>query len=205
MKSSLRLADSPYCSAGVEQRLSPNGLRCVPRPAASDRLKPNLPSRNTVMKPTQAISRMALMICTQVVPFMPPTSTYSDHHDADDGDDQRLPALLCTSSSSADQAACAGHLGEHVEERRSTRVALAAAARTGRCLHPEGQHVAHGEPAGVAQPFGDEQQGDQPGDQPADGVQEAVVAVDGDGAGDAEEGRRGEEVPGRCAMPFCGR
>src|SRR3712207_8945018 len=46
---------------------------------------------------------------------------------------------------------------------------------------------------GVAHELGDEQQGDQPGDEEADGVQEAVVAVDGDGAGDAEE-RRGRQV-----------
>ena len=59
--------------------------------------------------------------------------------------------------------------------------------RTGRCRSRKRQHVGHREPAGVAQQLGDEQQRDEPGDEEADGVEEAVVAVDGDGAGDAEE------------------
>ena len=41
----------------------------------AERLKPNLPSRNTLISVTHSSSRTALMICTQVVPFMPPTST----------------------------------------------------------------------------------------------------------------------------------
>jgi hypothetical protein len=41
----------------------------------AERLKPNLPSRKMVMKLTHSSRRTALMICTQVVPFMPPTST----------------------------------------------------------------------------------------------------------------------------------
>src|SRR3712207_9578439 len=56
---------------------------------------------------------------------------------------------------------------------------------------------------GVAHELGDEQQGDQPGDEEADGVQEAVVAVDGDGAGDAEE-RRGRQVVTRDGQAVLG-
>ena len=48
----------------------------------------------------------------------------------------------------------------------------------------------------VAEQFGDQKQGDEPGDQEADGIQEAVVAVDGDGACEAEEARSREVVTG---------
>ncbi len=41
----------------------------------SERLKPNFARTQTVMIPAPAMSRIALMICTQVVPFMPPMST----------------------------------------------------------------------------------------------------------------------------------
>jgi len=48
-----------------------------------------------------------------------------------------------------------------------------AAAGPHRALsHPEAEHVAHGELAGVAQQLGDQQQGHQPGHQEADRVQE---------------------------------
>ena len=38
-------------------------------------LKPNLASTRTVISTVPVISRIALTICTQVVPFMPPTVT----------------------------------------------------------------------------------------------------------------------------------
>ena len=44
-------------------------------PRISEKLKPNFASTITVISPAPPISRTALMICTQVVPFMPPTST----------------------------------------------------------------------------------------------------------------------------------
>src|SRR5690606_10184225 len=62
--------------------------------------------------------------------------------------------------------------------------------------HAVGEDVAHGVAAGVAQRFGDQQQRHQPGDQEADGVEEAVVAEEGDGARDAEEGRGRHVVAG---------
>ena len=72
---------------------------------------------------------------------------------------------------------------------------MAAAMRTG-CLEAEGQHVGHGEFARVAHEFGDDEQSDEPGDEEADRVEESVVAVDGDGAADAEEGCGREVVTG---------
>ena len=93
------------------------------------------------------------------------------------------------------QAAGACHLRQQVEQ--------AYGQRGGRRGHPyralleaEAQHVGHREFACVAQQFGDQQQGDQPGDKEADGVQEAVVAVDRDGARDAEEAGGGQVVTG---------
>ena len=115
-----------------------------------------------------------------------------DHHGADDGDDDGLPGLAGDVEQQGDEAACAGHLGEQVEERhgqggRGGRGADRALA------HLERQHVAHRVLAGVPQELGDQQQRHQPRDEEADGVEETVVAVDRDRAGDAEE-RRGREV-----------
>ena len=44
-------------------------------PRMSEKFSPNLVSTRIVMNAAPAISNTALMICTQVVPFMPPTST----------------------------------------------------------------------------------------------------------------------------------
>ena len=63
-------------------------------------------------------------------------------------------------------------------------------------LEAVGQHVGHREAAGVAHQLGDEQQRDEPGDEEADRVEEAVVALEGDGAGDAEEARGRQVVTG---------
>ncbi|NCL77824.1 hypothetical protein AIIKEEIJ_05320 [Rhodococcus sp. YH1] len=115
-----------------------------------------------------------------------------DHQDADHGDDDALAELAVDVEQQRDEATRTGHLGEQVEQRH--REGGQRGGHTHRTLlEPEAQDIGHGEPAGVAQQFGDEQQGDEPGDEEADGVQESVVAVDGDGAGDAEE-RRGRQV-----------
>ena len=119
------------------------------------------------------------------------------HHQADHADHQRLPESRVDVQQQRDQAARARHLREHVEEGDHQR------RRRGRgtdraLLHPEAEHVAEGEPAGVAQQFGDQQQIDQPGDQETDRIEEAVVAVDRDRARDAEERRGGQEVAGQC-------
>lgn len=87
------------------------------------------------------------------------------------------------------QGARAGHLGEQVEDRDHDGGDTGRGAD--RALpHSEGEHVTHGEPAGVAERLGDEQQRDQPGDEEADGVKEAVVPEEGDGARDTQEGGR---------------
>ena len=116
---------------------------------------------------------------------MPPTSD----------DDEVLRRLALDAEEQRDQATGTGHLGQQVEERdrehrdrgRDAHRALPQAV---------GQHVGHREAAGVAHQLGDEQQRDEPGDEEADRVEEAVVALQGDGAGDAEEAR-GREVVAR--------
>ena len=58
-------------------------------PRSDERLRPNLPSTQTVMTPAPMMSRTALMIWTQVVPFMPPIEDVEEHDHADDDDDER--------------------------------------------------------------------------------------------------------------------
>jgi hypothetical protein len=118
-----------------------------------------------------------------------------DHHDADDGDHDALGEPARDAEQQRDQCTGTGHLREQVEERhRQGGGGRRGADRA--LLHPERQDVAHGETAGVAQQLRDQQQRDQPRDQEADRVEEAVVAVDRDGAGDAQERRRREVVTG---------
>ena len=87
-----------------------------------------------------------------------------------------------------DQAAGADHLGQQVEDRDHDGRGGRGTA-DGHLAHPVRQLVGHRVAAGVAQQLGDQQQGHQPGHQEADGVEEPVVAVEGDRPGDAEEGR----------------
>jgi hypothetical protein len=72
-KLSLLVLLVPYSRPGVTSSL-PFALVA---PSSSDRLKPYLPRTHSVMRPAPVISSTALMICTQVVPFMPPTRTYT--------------------------------------------------------------------------------------------------------------------------------
>ena len=74
MKLSLLVSLAPYCSIGSSTAW-PCGEAAAASPSSAERLKPALPSTQTVISPAPAISRTALMICTQVVPFMPPTRT----------------------------------------------------------------------------------------------------------------------------------
>ncbi len=115
-----------------------------------------------------------------------------DHEHTDDRDDDGLTDLALDVEQQRDESAGAGHLREQVEQRhREGRERRRHA--DGAFLEPEAQHVGHREPAGVAEQFGDEQQGDEPCDEEADRVQESVVSVDGDRTGDTEE-RRGRQV-----------
>ena len=107
----------------------------------------------------------------------------------------RWPTRALDAEQEGDEATGPRHLGEQVEERDDER-------RDGRgdadraLAQPEAEHVGHRVLADVAEQLGDEQQGDEPGDEEADGVEEPVVAVDGDGAGDAEERGRRQVVTG---------
>ena len=118
-----------------------------------------------------------------------------DHEHTDDGDDDRLPRLAFDVEQQRDETTRTGHLGQQVEQRHRE-----GGQRRGHThwplIEPEAQHVGHRETAGVAQEFGDEQQRDEPRDQEADRVEEAVVAVDSDGARDTQEGRCRQVVTG---------
>ncbi len=119
-----------------------------------------------------------------------------DHHDrADRGDHQGLAEPAVDVEQQRHQTAGTGDLGHHVDDRDGQcRGGGRGPHRT--LAHPEAEHIAHGEAAGVAGALCDQQQVDQPGDQEADGVQEAVIAVDRDRPGDAQEGRGGQVVTG---------
>ncbi|MPM29630.1 hypothetical protein SDC9_76170 [bioreactor metagenome] len=117
------------------------------------------------------------------------------HQQSDDHDDDVLAGLARDAEEQGHQAAGPGHLGEQVEEGdEQGRDGCGHPDRT--VLDPEGDDVGHRVAAGVAQRLGDEQQGDQPGDEEAHGVEQAVVAVEGDRPYDAEEGGGGQVVAG---------
>ena len=74
MKSILVVRFLPYFRPGSKS-LSPAGELSAAAVKSSEKLKLNLPSTIRVMTAVPAMSSRALMICTQVVPFMPPMST----------------------------------------------------------------------------------------------------------------------------------
>ena len=115
-----------------------------------------------------------------------------DHHHAHHGDHDRLAHPALDPDQQRHQSTGARHLREQVEEGDGEGRGRRSGAH-GALAHAEAQHVRHRELAGVAQRLGDQQQCHQPGHQEADGVQQAVVAVQRDGADDAEE-RGGREV-----------
>ena len=62
-----------YCRPGWSRSLPPASCdACVASPSRFERLKPNMLSTQIVMTPAPMMSSTALMICTHVVPFMPP-------------------------------------------------------------------------------------------------------------------------------------
>ena len=75
MKSSRLASDLPYCAPGLSSFSPPGPAASTAEPSSDDRLNPYMPSTQRVITKVPAISSAALMICTQVVPFMPPTST----------------------------------------------------------------------------------------------------------------------------------
>ena len=118
-----------------------------------------------------------------------------DHQRADDRNHEALSGAVGDTEQQCDESAGACHLGEQVEERHSER-RRCRSDTDGALAHPERQDVGHRVAAGVPKQLGNEQQRDQPGDEEADAVEESVIAVDGDRAGNAEERRRGQIVTG---------
>jgi hypothetical protein len=112
-----------------------------------------------------------------------------DHQGADREDREVLRRAARDAEKQGHQRTGTDHLRDQVEDRDGDGRDAGCHAY-GALAHAEGQHVGHRVLARVAQQLGDEQERDEPGDEEADGVQEAVVAVERDDAGDAEEGRR---------------
>ena len=73
-KSILLVVVRPYFSPG-SRNASPLPLLEAAVPSMSERLKWNFASTSTTISAEPVISRNAFTICTQVVPFMPPTVT----------------------------------------------------------------------------------------------------------------------------------
>ena len=74
MKSILASVETPYFSPGSRNAL-PAPLLSAAVPSMSLMLKLNFASTSAVMSTVPPIRRTALTIWTQVVPFMPPTTT----------------------------------------------------------------------------------------------------------------------------------
>ncbi len=73
-KSIFDVVETPYFRPGC-RKASPLPVFSAAAPSRLDRLKLNSASTRTVIRIVPPISRTALTICTQVVPFMPPTVT----------------------------------------------------------------------------------------------------------------------------------
>ncbi len=73
-KSILLVKLTPYFRPGW-RNASPLPVFSAAAPSRSEMLKPNFASTRTVISTVPLISSTALTICTQVVPFMPPTVT----------------------------------------------------------------------------------------------------------------------------------
>ena len=67
---------SPYCRPGLRTASpTPSAALSTADDSRVERLKPLSASTQMVMAKAPAMSRIALTICTQVVPFIPPTRT----------------------------------------------------------------------------------------------------------------------------------
>ena len=73
-KSILVVSVAPYFRPGWSSA-SPLPVFCAAAPSSSERLKLNCASTRIVIRMVPLISSTALTIWTQVVPFMPPTTT----------------------------------------------------------------------------------------------------------------------------------
>ena len=74
MKSILLVVVAPYCRPGPRMA-SPLGDAATAAPSRVERLNPLSASTQMVMTNAPMMSMVALTICTQVVPFMPPMRT----------------------------------------------------------------------------------------------------------------------------------
>ena len=81
MKLICEVSDAPYCAPGASTSRLATASLVEPEtadwaaPRISEKFRPNLASTITVISAAPPISRTALMICTQVVPFIPPIRT----------------------------------------------------------------------------------------------------------------------------------
>ena len=194
MKSILVVRFLPYFRPGSKS-LSPAGELSAADWKSAEKLKPNWPSTISGDDGGAGDEQQRLDDLHPGGALHPADEHVGDHDAADERDDEVLRRLALDAEEQRDQATGTGHLGQQVEERHGDHRDRGGDAH--RAL-PEavGQHVGHREAAGVAHQLGDEQERDEPGDEEADRVQEAVVALQGDGAGDAEEARGREVVAG---------
>ena len=106
-----------------------------------------------------------------------------DHQDADEHDGE----LEGQAEHQPEERAGADHLRDQVEEHRGQRTDGRRGADRP-LLEPEGHDIGEGVLAEVAERLGDQEHDDRPAHEPADRVDQAVVALGGHEARDAEEG-----------------
>jgi len=75
MKSILVIPDLPYCAPGPSSLAPASPPLATASPSSAEKLKPYKASTQIVITAAPTISSTALMICTHVVPRMPPMST----------------------------------------------------------------------------------------------------------------------------------
>ena len=191
-KSILVVSVAPYFRPG-SRNASPLPVLSAAAPSSSERLKLNSRQHQDRDQHGAAHQQHGLD------DLHPGGALHAADGDVEDHQQRRRPTIVALDRPLAvdaeqqrDQRARADHLGQQVEDRDDDGRRRGGGAD--RALpHPVGELVGHRVAAGVAQQLGDQQQRDQPGDQEADRVEEAVVAGERDGAGDAEE-RRGRHV-----------
>ncbi len=193
-KSSLVVPVRPYFRPGC-RNASPLPVWSAAAPSSSEMLKSNFGQHEHGDQDRAAHQQDRLDDLDPRRPAHAADGHVEDHQQADAHDRDGLASLGGDPEEQRDQGARAHHLGQQVEDRDDD--GRGRGRRTHRALaHPIGQLVGHRVAARVAQQLGDQQQGDQPGDQEADRVQEAVVAVERDGARDAQERGRRHVVAG---------
>ena len=191
-KSNLPTRSLPYSRPGC-RNASPLPDCSAAAPSRSERLKPNWASTKIVINKRADHQQHGLDDLHPGGALHAAEGHVDDHQDAD-ADDHQVLQHRAVDPRAAGRPGCRRRPSGPAGRRSTPRWSSVAAARADRGLpHPVRQLVGHRVAAGVAQQLGDQQQRDQPGDQEPDGVEEAVVAVERDRAGDAEE-RRGRHV-----------